>query len=404
MGSSPLTPSQPTPTAPNSLSGAAQQFVTATVGLVQAVEQVGTRVEGLEAGRLLTASDLTAIHDRVSKTEGRLDANDNKPPDKTKWMQTAISVMALMISIISVVYSVKFGGANMVSSSEANKRDAKIRAETVQSSILTLITQLDEVRELMISKQPLLAGSLTLKERYETLIAQIDNYRDSYGFSAIGERKFASLMRTIFIFGNKDDASQMWQSVGSVRSAEKPEARYDLALVHAEYAKLVQSRDEMDKAVGRINPALEDALTQIQRLGAHLAFAEMYSAFLPPDAMSIKHARRERDATSAILTTQRTAKPDFAKEADVSKDVKDVDSRLDAVAHLIKNFDDEQSALKQKAEQERKARNPPTGTTTTGRPTTEGLGGNRFTTENGATDAKSDDQKPTDPKDKKKTN
>ena len=301
----------------NRLRTAAEQFLASSMAFVTAVENIGSRVDNLDSLHSTSAADVVSIRERLAGTEDRLKTIEQKPPDKLKSVQIGVSVAALIISLVTAFYSVKFGGASLETSSQANIRDATSRARTAQFVILTLITQLDAVHEQAYRGQPQPVGAVSLLRQYDSLIAQVDTYRQTYGFSAIGERNFASLMRDIFYFGYKEDASLMWQSVGSVQVPGKAEASHDLALVHAEYAKLVQSRDEMDMAVNRLKDIWKD-LDPSRQLSAHVLFAEMYNSVTPQDAASIKKQVQQRDLAKDLVTAHPDFRKDFGPRIDVT--------------------------------------------------------------------------------------
>src|SRR5258708_5897983 len=98
------------------LKDAAQQFVSASVALVSAVEKLGMRVEDLDTFQSGTAEDLTSLHARISEAEGHIKAIEQKPEDRSKWVDRGVSLVALIVAVVSAVYSIKYGGISIETS------------------------------------------------------------------------------------------------------------------------------------------------------------------------------------------------------------------------------------------------------------------------------------------------
>jgi hypothetical protein len=344
--------SEPQPPFSTQLSSAGQQFVSASVALVTAVECVGARVQQLDAASSDSANTIAGLREHVAKVEQRVEIIEHKPEDNTKWAQLVLSVLALIISLISGAYSIKFGNANDALSRRTEALEHKNSDEAAQETILTLITS-------MVALEPQThnpAGqvnpvSLSANSQFREEANRVEIYRANHGFTQVEAKMFASLMRTVLQYPDIEHAKSYWSSVDQVKKSNLDDS-LELALVDADFARRIDSKDEFDKAVSRLNSCLQDRkIRSDQQIDVLLALAQMYAGVVPIVGKNLDSARDELRSVSGVLSTARTNEPDFGK---------DVDARVDSVKASIKAAQDKLDAAEEKRRKDKQEREHPT--------------------------------------------
>jgi hypothetical protein len=326
------------------LSSAGQQFVSASVALVTAVENVGAQVRQLDAARSEAASDIVGVREHVAAVEQRVVAIETKSQDNTKWAQLALSVLAFVVSLVSVGYSIKFGIEGAALSTRTEALEKKIGDVAAQETILTLITSMVDLEPQTHSPAGQVnPGSLSASVRFKAEANKVEIYRADYGFTHIEAKMFASLMRTVLSFPDVEHAKSYWSSVDSVKIGGLNDS-LEIAIVDADFARMIENKEELEKAALRLNGCLKDpTIEPDQQIDVHLALSQMYAGIVPIVGKNIENARRELKFASDVLSAARTNQADFGK---------DVDARVTLINGLINTSQTKLDA----AEEKRRAR------------------------------------------------
>jgi hypothetical protein len=313
-------------------SSAGQQFIAASAALVTAVDRSAEHVKQLKDHHATTVSSVRTLSDQVIAVDERIKTLERKPEDNTKWMQLAISVIALIVSLVSAGFSIKFSNDSAKLSERTSALETRANKVTGQEQILTILTEMASLERR--AQGPFGATTdpnyLSVREQYDADANKVDIYRRANDFTEIDAKNFSRLMRTVLSFQDLAHARSFWESLTSVK-ADDLEDRMEIALVDADYARVAKDKEEAMRASTRLRNALqESALKPSQKINAHLALAEMFATVLPNDSKAIGTARTELTAAQDVLGKQRKVEPDYGRDLDArTKDLGDLIAKLE---------------------------------------------------------------------------
>jgi hypothetical protein len=186
-------------------------------------------------------------------------------------------------------------------------------------------------------------GSLSAASQFRAEANKVEIYRKNHGFTQVEPQMFSSLMRTVLQFPDVEHAKSYWSSVDDFKTAGLND-KLELAIVDADYARMIENKGEFDRAASRLNGCLQDpTIEQDQQIDVHLALSQMYVNILPVTGKNVDDAKHELKSGSDILSAARTSQgADFGK---------DVDARIALINASINAAQDKVNAAEEKRRQ-----------------------------------------------------
>jgi transcriptional regulator with GAF, ATPase, and Fis domain len=123
----------------------------------------------------------------------------------------------------------------------------------------------------------------------------------------------------------------------------------EIAIIDADFARVIASNDEVSAAAHRLAVCLQDHdIEPGQRIDAHLALAQMYASVIPPTENTISTARRDVKLANETLTSIRASQAEFGK---------DLDARIALISNSIDSAQSQKNQIdRQREEQQRQER------------------------------------------------
>jgi hypothetical protein len=271
----------------SALSSTAQQFVAASAAIATAVDHIGARVEQLANDQSATASSVAVLSEKPGRA------------------QISISIVALVVSLVTAVFTIYFGWSNTKFTRINTAKDG-------ENSLRQHITDMSALAPTVQSPAGQAPNNSAIVKFYNDAY-EVEMYRREHGFQGIDRKMFATLMRTVQSLPEAQQfAASFWASEKTVDDQKEAslDDNLDLAHLYAEYARLTKTSDDATKAAKRLQPfVIASEPNPRQKYAVQLDLAQVYAGVSHPDATSIESARRELTKAQELLAALKTTEP-----------------------------------------------------------------------------------------------